>query len=57
MISTPDLIAAFIGANLYLFGRVMAGFKGDSALFRYLRLAGICVLLFSVMKIAWAYLS
>jgi|GEM_PF-3926207 len=57
MISMADIIAAFIGANLYLFGRLLAGFKGDKALFRYLRFAGILILIFSVVKIAFGYFS
>lgn len=57
MISMADIIAAFLGANLYLFGRLLAGYKGDKALFRYLRFAGILILLFSVVKIAFGYFS
>jgi hypothetical protein len=57
MISTADIIAALIGGNLYLCGRLLAGFKGDKALFRYLRFAGILILLFSVVKIAFGYFS
>ena len=53
---TPDLIAAFLGVNIYLLGRVLTGFKGDKALFRYLKFGGILVLLFSVIKIALGYL-
>ena len=55
MISMADIIAALIGANLYLGGRLLAGYKGDKALFRYLRFAGILILLFSVLKIAFGY--
>lgn len=50
-----DIIAAFIGVNLYLFGRLMAGYKGDGTVFRYLRMAGLLILLFSVVKIAFGY--
>jgi hypothetical protein len=57
VISTADIIAALIGGNLYLCGRLLAGFKGDKALFRYLRFAGILILLFSVVKIAFGYFS
>ncbi len=57
MIVAADIIAAFIGANLYLFGRLMRGYKGDRALFRYLRMAGLLILLFSVVKIGLSYLS
>lgn len=55
--NTPDLISAFIGVNLYLLGRVLTGFKGDKAIFRYLKFGGILILLFSVIKIAFGYFS
>jgi len=55
--ATPDIIAAFIGANLYLLGRVLTGFKGDKALFRYLKFGGILILLFSLIKIGFGYFS
>ncbi len=54
---TVDLIAAFLGVNIYLLGRVLTGFKGDKALFRYLKFGGILILLFSVIKIAFGYFA
>jgi len=55
--ATPDLISAFIGVNLYLLGRVLTGFKGDKALFRYLRMSGLVILAISLVKIGLKYLS
>ncbi len=54
---TPDLISAFIGANLYLFGRLMVTYKGDKKFFLYLRMAGLVILVISLVKIAFGVLS
>jgi hypothetical protein len=54
---TIDLIAALVGANLYLIGRVLTGFKGDKPVFRFLKFGGILILLFSLIKIAFGYFA